>query len=65
MQAEIADEDCDENGDEAPQQVQILEHHRVAQTADHADTGFLCQRANNQRLITVRVVLSSSGLCGL
>ena len=49
MQAEIADEDCDENGDEAPQQVQILEHHRVAQTADHADTGFLCQRANNQR----------------
>ena len=29
--------------------MQILEHHRVAQTADHADTGFLCQRANNQR----------------
>ena len=37
----------DKDGYETPQQVHILEHHRVAQTADHAHTRFLRQCAND------------------
>ena len=47
MHGKVANQNGDKDGDEAPQQVHILEHHRVAQTADHAHTRFLRQCAND------------------
>ena len=47
MHGKVADQNSDKDGDETPQQVHILEHHRVAQTADHAHTRFLRQCAND------------------
>ena len=45
---QIANQDRDEDGDEAPQQVHVLEHHRVTQTADHTHAGLLRQRADDE-----------------
>ena len=47
MHGKVADQNSDKDGDETPQQVHILEHHRVAQTTDHAHTRFLRQCAND------------------
>ena len=53
MHGKVADQNSDKDGDETPQQVHILEHHRVAQTADHADTDF-CASAPTTSAINKR-----------
>ena len=46
---EVADQRDDEDGNKAIEQVEVLEHERVTQAADHAEPALLRERANNER----------------
>ena len=45
---EVAHEDGNEDGDEAPQQVQILQHDGVTDAAGHTETGLLCKSTDHK-----------------
>ena len=49
IHGKIADERDDKNRREAVEQVEVPQHHGVAQTADHAKAALLRQRADHER----------------
>ena len=46
---EVADQRDDKDGNKAVQQVEVLEHERITQAADHAEPALLRERADNER----------------